>query len=46
MPALAITCATISNFFWNRRLTWHDRRHENSGPLLQLFLKYVGAAGF
>ena len=44
--ALAITCATISNFFWNRRLTWHDRRHENSGPLLQLFLKYVGAAAF
>ena len=43
---LAITCATISNFIWNRRLTWHDRRHENTGPLLQLFLKYVMAAAF
>ncbi len=44
--ALAITCATISNFFWNRRLTWHDRRNETSGPLLVLFAKYVMAAGF
>ena len=44
--ALAITCATISNFFWNRKLTWHDRRHNNGAPVLQLFLKYVMAAGF
>jgi hypothetical protein len=26
--ALAITVATISNFYWNRRLTWRDRKHE------------------
>ena len=44
--ALAITCATVSNFFWNRRLTWHDRRHDNQGPLPLLFAKYVMAAGF
>lgn len=44
--ALAITCATISNFWWNRRLTWHDRRHEVRDPVLVLFGKYVMAAGF
>ncbi len=44
--AMAITCATISNFYWNRRLTWHDRRHDNSGPVVALFAKYVMAAGF
>jgi len=44
--AMAITCATISNFYWNRRLTWHDRRHDNSGPVIALFAKYVMAAGF
>lgn len=44
--ALAITCATISNFYWNRRLTWHDRRHDNSGLVVALFAKYVMAAGF
>jgi putative flippase GtrA len=42
--ALAITCATISNFYWNRRLTWHDRRHDITGSAPVLFLKYVGAA--
>ena len=26
--ALAITVATLSNFYWNRRLTWRDRKHE------------------
>ena len=42
--ALAITLATISNFYWNRRLTWRDRQGEaqQSGPLL--FAKYVMAA--
>lgn len=44
--ALAIFCATVSNFYWNRRLTWHDRRHENGGPVVALFAKYVMAAGF
>lgn len=43
--ALAITCATISNFYWNRRLTWRDRQSdiENRSALL-LFFKYVMAA--
>lgn len=25
--ALAISLATINNFYWNRRLTWRDRQH-------------------
>ena len=42
--ALAITMATLSNFYWNRRLTWRDRKHEvhHSAPFL--FFKYVMAA--
>lgn len=43
--ALAITCATISNFYWNRRLTWRDRKHEVHHSALFLFFKYVMAAG-
>lgn len=43
--ALAISCATVNNFFWNRRLTWHDRRHDANGPIPLLFAKYVLAAG-
>ena len=43
--ALAITCATINNFYWNRRLTWRDRRHEVHHSALFLFSKYVMAAG-
>ena len=43
--ALAITVATISNFYWNRRLTWRDRRNDVSGLTLVLFGKYVMAAG-
>ena len=43
--ALAITVATISNFYWNRRLTWRDRRHEVHHSALFLFAKYVMAAG-
>lgn len=43
--AIAITCATISNFYWNRRLTWRDRRHEVHHSALFLFAKYVMAAG-
>ena len=42
--ALAITMATISNFYWNRRLTWRDRRHEVHHVALVLFFKYVMAA--
>ena len=43
--ALAITCATINNFYWNRRLTWRDRRHEVHHSALFLFSRYVMAAG-
>ena len=42
--ALAITLATISNFYWNRRLTWRDRKHEVHHSALFLFSKYVMAA--
>ena len=42
--ALAITLATISNFYWNRRLTWRDRTRNTPQPALQLFAKYVMAA--
>ena len=43
--AIAITLATISNFYFNRRLTWRDRQHEASPGVLMLFVKYVAAAG-
>jgi putative flippase GtrA len=43
--ALAITCATVNNFYWNRKLTWHDRRHDANGSIPLLFAKYVMAAG-
>jgi putative flippase GtrA len=42
--ALAITCATISNFYWNRRLTWRDRKAAVQHSALYLFFKYVMAA--
>jgi putative flippase GtrA len=42
--ALAITVATISNFYWNRRLTWRDRKEYVSRSALVLFGKYVMAA--
>ena len=42
--ALAITLATISNFYWNRRLTWRDRQNQVSQSALVLFCKYVMAA--
>lgn len=42
--AMAITVATISNFYWNRRLTWRDRAHESRHSTLFLFAKYVLAA--
>ena len=43
--AIAITLATISNFYFNRRLTWRDRQHEASPGVMMLFVKYVAAAG-
>ena len=42
--ALAIALATISNFYWNRRLTWRDRQNQVSQSALVLFFKYVMAA--
>jgi putative flippase GtrA len=42
--ALAISVATINNFYWNRRLTWRDRKLAASQPALVLFFKYVMAA--
>jgi len=42
--ALAITCATVSNFYWNRRLTWRDRKAAGEHSALYLFFKYVMAA--
>lgn len=42
--ALAITLATISNFYWNRRLTWRDRQREAHHSELLLFSRYVMAA--
>jgi putative flippase GtrA len=42
--ALAITVATINNFYWNRRLTWRDRKVAASQPAMVLFFKYVMAA--
>ena len=43
--AIAITLATISNFYFNRRLTWRDRQLEASPGVMVLFFKYVAAAG-
>ena len=43
--AIAITLATISNFYFNRRLTWRDRQYEVSPGVMVLFFKYVAAAG-
>ena len=43
--AIAITLATISNFYFNRRLTWRDRQYDASPGVMVLFLKYVAAAG-
>ena len=43
--AIAISLATISNFYFNRRLTWRDRQYEASPAVMVLFFKYVAAAG-
>ena len=42
--ALAITVATVSNFYWNRRLTWRDRTRNTQQSAVLLFFKYVMAA--
>ena len=39
--ALAIVIATISNFSWNRRWTWHDRRSLRTTTLVVQFGQYA-----
>ena len=39
--ALAIFVATISNFFWNRRWTWHDRKEHRTVPVVVQFGQYA-----
>jgi putative flippase GtrA len=38
---LAILCATVNNFSWNRLWTWEDRNHANEKPLLIQFGQYA-----
>ena len=45
--ALAIFCATVNNFSWNRIWTWADRRQRNlAKPLLLQFGQYALACWF
>lgn len=39
--AFAILIATISNFTWNRRWTWHDRKSLRTTTLLVQFGQYA-----
>ncbi|MFM8501714.1 MAG: GtrA family protein [Fluviibacter sp.] len=39
--ALAIFIATISNFFWNRRWTWQDRKQHRTVPVAVQFGQYA-----
>ncbi len=39
--ALAIFCATVNNFAWNRGWTWADRRHLRHKSLLLQFGQYA-----
>jgi len=43
---LAILCATVNNFTWNRLWTWEDRRHGSDKPLLLQFGQYTLACLF
>jgi putative flippase GtrA len=38
---LAIFCATINNFTWNRHWTWGDRKRQLQKPLLLQFGQYA-----
>jgi dolichol-phosphate mannosyltransferase len=38
---LAILCATVNNFSWNRLWTWEDRNLFNDTPLLVQFGQYA-----
>ena len=42
--ALAICCATLNNFSWNRVWTWRDRRRRISTPLPVQFGQYALAS--
>ncbi len=45
--ALAIFCATVNNFAWNRKWTWADRRRRNARKSLLLqFGQYALACWF
>ena len=39
--ALAIFCATLNNFFWNRLWTWADRKQHYHKPMLAQFGQYT-----
>lgn len=39
--ALAIFVATISNFTWNQRWTWHDRKALRTVPVVIQFAQYA-----
>jgi len=38
---MAIFCATVNNFFWNRRWTWSDRFHHPDKHLILHFGQYA-----
>lgn len=38
---IAIFCATVNNFFWNRRWTWSDRTHHRDKHLILHFGQYA-----
>jgi dolichol-phosphate mannosyltransferase len=42
--ALAIFCATINNFTWNRVWTWRDRQAQLRTPMLVQFAQYALAS--
>ncbi len=39
--AMAIFCATVNNFFWNRAWTWSDRKHHPDKHLVLHFGQYA-----
>ena len=43
---LAIFCATVNNFTWNRLWTWEDRKRGSDKPLLLQFGQYTLACLF
>ncbi len=39
--ALAIFCATVNNFYWNRHWTWGDRHHRRDKHVILHFGQYA-----